>query len=713
MAFKIEWTELLRLPSPVGPEVTSVATASDGSVYVTGATSGGNDLFLSKYTSSGSKLWTQLLGTSEFDYVASATTASDGSVYIAGYTEGNLDGKANSGGEDAFLIKYNSNGSKLWTQLLGTTDNDYAYSATTDSDGFIYITGGTNSNLGGEANSGGNDAFLTKYSNNGSRLWTQLLGTAGNDYATSVATALDGSIYVAGYTEGSLGSKPNSGENDAFLTKYSNNGSRLWTQLLGTAGNDYATSVATALDGSIYITGFTAGNLDSKTNSGKEDVFLSKYSSDGAKAWTQLLGTSGSDVAVSVATASDGSIYVTGTTGGNLDDKTNSGGVDGFLTKYNSSGSRAWTELIGTSGFDGAFAVTTSIDSSVYVAGFTGGKQEGVLFSDGTDFLTKYNVTNDDFPSVTLAVSTASVAEDGATNLVYTFTRTGATTNSLTVNYGIGGTADSSDYTGATPGTGKTITFAAGSSTATLTIDPTADTTVESDETVALTLATGTGYTVVTTTAVTGKIANDDTSISSKSIEINGILLVSDQTYTNDSLTGKLLLKMGQNGLATDSTGKRLAGDIDPITGYRALNELPAGASYKWEFEINQNYLVGTSQYASGSNITTSRVVWAGNNGFAGDKLTSLNFTAVAYAYVDGLNLASAYSGGVSQPVLPVTRTAPFTFKGLDAGDYQSIGIAEYSEVSSNDNMPGLKAFEGGKFFYNGWVTDPFASNLI
>ena len=115
-------------------------------------------------------------------------------------------------------------------------------------------------------------------------------------------------------------------------------------------------------------------------------------------------------------------------------------------------------------------------------------------------------------PSVTLAVSPTSVLEDGTTNLVYTFTRTGLTTNALTVNYGITGTAVADDYTGATPGTGKTITFASGSSTATLTIDPTADSTVESDETVALTLATATGYTVETT-AVVGTITNDDTSL--------------------------------------------------------------------------------------------------------------------------------------------------------------------------------------------------------
>ena len=64
---------------------------------------------------------------------------------------------------------------------------------------------------------------------------------------------------------------------------------------------------------------------------------------------------------------------------------------------------------------------------------------------------------------ITLAVAPISVSEDGINNLIYTFTRTGATTNALTVNYDLTGTADSTDYTGATPGIGKTITFAVGS----------------------------------------------------------------------------------------------------------------------------------------------------------------------------------------------------------------------------------------------------------
>ncbi|UZO74948.1 DUF4347 domain-containing protein [Microcystis aeruginosa str. Chao 1910] len=123
--------------------------------------------------------------------------------------------------------------------------------------------------------------------------------------------------------------------------------------------------------------------------------------------------------------------------------------------------------------------------------------------------------------TVTLSISPSSVTEDGTSNLVYTFTRTGVTTNALTVNYTLGGTATlNTDYT--RTGTNNTVTFAAGSSTAKVTIDPTADTTVEPNETVILTLAAGTGYTMGTTTAVTGTITNDDFS----QLSINNITVV-------------------------------------------------------------------------------------------------------------------------------------------------------------------------------------------
>lgn len=135
--------------------------------------------------------------------------------------------------------------------------------------------------------------------------------------------------------------------------------------------------------------------------------------------------------------------------------------------------------------------------------------QNGTGYAPGTSVATG-TITNDDLPAVTLAVAPANVTEDGTTNLVYTFTRTGPPTSGLTVRYDITGMADGADYSGVTPGTGKTISFAAGFATATVIIVPTPDMEIERDETVILTLASGAGYTIGTTTPVTGTIENDD-----------------------------------------------------------------------------------------------------------------------------------------------------------------------------------------------------------
>ncbi len=91
---------------------------------------------------------------------------------------------------------------------------------------------------------------------------------------------------------------------------------------------------------------------------------------------------------------------------------------------------------------------------------------------------------------ITVTVSATSVAEDGGTNLVYTFTRTGSTAAGLVANFAITGSAVAADFavTGATTytaGTGLgTVTFAAGSATTQITVDPTADGTAEHDESV-------------------------------------------------------------------------------------------------------------------------------------------------------------------------------------------------------------------------------------
>jgi uncharacterized delta-60 repeat protein len=435
---QVIWTKLLGTSSY--DEAYSLTTGSDGAIYVAGVTtdnldeqvnSGDGDAFVTKYNTDGTKAWTKLLGGSDYDEAYSLTTGSDGAIYVAGYTYINLDGQVNSGNNDAFVTKYNTDGTKAWTKLLGGSSYDIAYSLTTGSDGAIYVAGYTRGNLDGQVNSGGVDAFVTKYNTDGTKVWTKLLGTSGTDNAYSLTTGSDGAIYVAGLTTGNLDGQTNSGSNDAFVTKYNTDGTKAWTKLLGSSVNDYAQSLTTGSDGAIYVAGYTDGNLDGQVNSGGVDAFVTKYNTDGTKVWTKLLGSSVNDYAYSLTTGSDGAIYVAGFTEGNLDGQTNSGGDDAFVTKYNTDGTKAWTKLLGGSSFDIAQSLTTGSDGAIYVAGFTTGNPDGQVNSGSIDaFVVKLND-----PVITSA-ATATFAENG-TGTVYTITATSIGTN---LTYSLSGT---------------------------------------------------------------------------------------------------------------------------------------------------------------------------------------------------------------------------------------------------------------------------------
>jgi len=118
-------------------------------------------------------------------------------------------------------------------------------------------------------------------------------------------------------------------------------------------------------------------------------------------------------------------------------------------------------------------------------------------------------------PKINLSVAPSSVSENPSTKATYTFTRTGNIKNALTVNFNVKGTAlFNSDYsqTGAATYTNNkgSVTFAPNSQTAKIIITPKGDFLVESNETVALSLAAGKGYTIGNSNNVTTTINNND-----------------------------------------------------------------------------------------------------------------------------------------------------------------------------------------------------------
>jgi len=374
----------------------SVAVDAFGNAYITGYTrgslggpnAGNTDAFLLKYDDSGSLLWSQQIGTWNNDYGYSVAVDASGNAYITGNTEGSLP-EPTAGRHDAFLAKYDGSGSLLWSQRLGTSGNDYGYSVAVDAFGNAYITGGTEGSLGGP-NAGEYDAFLAKYDGSGSLLWSQQIGTSGIDEGHSVAVDASGNAYITGYTQGSVGG-PNVGGRDAFLLKYDGSGSLLWSrsQQIGTSSEDNGLSVALDASGNAYITGYTRGSLGGP-NAGGRDAFLLKYDDSGSLLWSQQIGTSGEDRAYSVAVDAFGNAYITGYTQGSLGGP-NAGGDDAFLVKYDGSGSLLWSQQIATSGSDNGLCVAVDASGNAYITGSTSGSLGGPNAGGADAFLVKFS----------------------------------------------------------------------------------------------------------------------------------------------------------------------------------------------------------------------------------------------------------------------------------------------------------------------------------
>ena len=134
-----------------------------------------------------------------------------------------------------------------------------------------------------------------------------------------------GNVYITGTTSGLIrGSEVESygTVSGAFITKHDSSGMLVWTKQFGAGGYTEGHGVSTDAFGNVYVSGYTDGDLDgggAAANAGGSDAFLRKYDSSGTLAWTQHLGTSEDDASHGVTTDALGNVYVSGYTEGDLD----------------------------------------------------------------------------------------------------------------------------------------------------------------------------------------------------------------------------------------------------------------------------------------------------------------------------------------------------------------------------------------------------------
>lgn len=377
-AVTFQWLRQLRTTA-FSNEGHGVSTDGLGNVYISGLTQGSLggpnagylDAFVAKYNASGSLQWIRQQGTSTNDYASGVSADALGNVFIAGSTGGGVS-SPNIGPWDVFVTNYDPAGNHRWTKQLATSQDDIGRGVEADGMGNVYISGSTRGNLEG-VNAGAEDAFLAKYDAEGSLQWVTQLGSSGSDTSNRVSADSLGNIYITGETTGSLGG-PNFGNWDAFVAKYDSTGQLQWTKQLGTPGWDKSNDISADGLGNIYITGDTAGSLGGPNAGGPYDAFLAKYDAAGNLQWTKQLGTSAWDFGYGVTGDGIGNVYVTGTTEGSLGGP-NVRGIDVFLMKFDPAGNLLWKTQFGTSQGETSSDISADEFGNVYFAGniFTSG----------------------------------------------------------------------------------------------------------------------------------------------------------------------------------------------------------------------------------------------------------------------------------------------------------------------------------------------------
>ena len=158
---------------------------SDGSIFGTLGSAGSNDVFVVKYNTTGTVQWATRLGGGATDQGYRIRSDSSGNIYVTGYYNSNplivynSDGStfgttlAWSGGNDVFVVRYNTTGDAQWAMRFAGTGSEQGFGITSDSSGNIYVTGNYTSNpltiynsdgstFGTLANAGSNDIFIVK-----------------------------------------------------------------------------------------------------------------------------------------------------------------------------------------------------------------------------------------------------------------------------------------------------------------------------------------------------------------------------------------------------------------------------------------------------------------------------------------------------------------------------------------------------------------------
>jgi len=350
----------------LGTEVAyDVTVIPNGQIYITGfftntvdfnsglgtaiySSNGLQDIYVLALNNDGTFLSVLAVGGPSSDY-GLTINANSGALSIGGTFQGTVDfnqtaGVANltTAGTSGYLARYVISGSVMthsWSYIQGSSVNGSAM----DASGNIYTTGNYSGtfdfNFGGGVNNltsaGGADAFVSKVSATGAYGFAKSFGGATSDAGISLKFDASGNLYNGGYFTGTADFDPSAstsnlisaGLNDSYVTKLDASGNLIWTKGYGGTGDDRTTAVDYDAVGNVYATGYFSNTVDfdpgagtaSLTSAGGLDGYVSKFSSTGQYIWANSLGSTADDAVNDLNTSSTAGIYFSGYQGGTID----------------------------------------------------------------------------------------------------------------------------------------------------------------------------------------------------------------------------------------------------------------------------------------------------------------------------------------------------------------------------------------------------------
>lgn len=369
--------------------------------------------------------WAQTWGGVQIDRASSVVIDASNTIYVAGrFTSATdldpgtgTDLRQSNGQTDVFLCRYDTSGNLVWGITWGGGGHDEVTALATDAAGNIYVTGyfmetvdfDPGTGVETRNTNGDSDVFISKFDAAGTFLNVITWGGLDSDSAQSIATdPATGDVYAAGSFAGATDFDPGPGNTslishgdlDAFLVKYNSAGVFQWARHWGGSDEDRASGLALDSSGDIWTVGEyrntvdfdpDAAGTDEHAAFGSPDGFLSRIDSSGTFVMANTWGGPGTVVTKPNAVSINGSgdVFVAGSysktvdfePGTGVDEYTSNGGLDVFLSRYDSAGGYNWTATWGGVNDDEGFAVLTDNADDVCV---TGDFRDTVDFDPGT-----------------------------------------------------------------------------------------------------------------------------------------------------------------------------------------------------------------------------------------------------------------------------------------------------------------------------------------